>query len=152
MKKLAIAALLSAQLATAVQPAVAADLAVTQETRAGTFGGLRLRVPLGGPRTERVRAGLAFAPIRQTRGSDGSSHSRIGEGLEFGYRSGRPLSFSLAGQDLNGRRFGAAQGNGRRNDAVPRIVLGVLAVGATLGLIYWGFSEMLDCDDGDDCS
>ena len=150
MKKLAMAALLSAQLATAVQPAFAADFATAQETQAGAFGGFRLRVPLGGPRTERVRAGLAFAPTRQTRGSDGSSQSRIGEGLEFGYRSGRPLSFSLAGQDLNGRRFGAAQGN-ERSDAVPRIVLGVLAVGATLGLIYWGFTEMLDCD-GPDCS
>jgi hypothetical protein len=44
-----------------------------------------------------------------SRGQDGAVRARIGEGLEFGYRSGRPVSFSLAGRDLRSRRLGAAQ-------------------------------------------
>jgi hypothetical protein len=113
MKKLAIGALLAAQILTAAEPAFAADFATGQELRGGAFGGLTLRVPLGGsPRQNRVRAGLTLAPTLSSRANDGEVRTRIGEGVEFGYRSGRPLSFSLAGRDLPGRRLGAAQDNG----------------------------------------
>lgn len=151
MKKLTIAALLAGQVLAAAQPAMAADFAEAREQRAGAFAGLRLRMPLDGPQRRHVRAGFALAPTLGIREMNGETRTRIGEGLEFGYRTNRPLSFSIAGQDLDRRRFGAAQDD-EGNDTLPRIGLAVLVVGALVGLTYWGFSEMLDCDDGDDCS
>jgi hypothetical protein len=152
MRKISIAALLATQPLAVAQPAFAADFAAAPEQRAGAFGGFRLRVPLGGrPGTQRLRAGLAIAPTLSSRAGDGETRMRIGEGLEFGFRSGRPLSFSLAGQDLDGRRFGAAESGGR-GDAVPRVALAVAGVAITLGLLYWGFSEAIDCDAEEECS
>ena len=52
----------------------------------GAFGGLRVRVPLGGdPRERQVRAGLAIAPTVQGGTIGGERRQRIGEGIEFGY-------------------------------------------------------------------
>lgn len=150
MKKLTIAALLAGQALTAAQPAFAAEYTAAPEQKAGAFAGFRLRLPLDGPQRRQVRAGLAIAPTLAVRGGGGEIRTRIGEGLEYGYRTNRPLSFSIAGADLNGRRLGAAQGEESSN-ALPRIGLAVLAVGATLGLLYWGVSEALDCDPGDEC-
>ena len=113
MRILTIAALVTGQMLTSATPALAADLASSQEVQGGAFGGIRLRVPLGGtPRDDRVRAGFALAPTLSSRAQDGAVRTRIGEGLEFGYRGGRPVSFSIAGRDLQPRRLGAAQDNG----------------------------------------
>ncbi|MEA3030237.1 MAG: hypothetical protein QOJ53_1916 [Sphingomonadales bacterium] len=151
MKKPIITALVAGQLLGFAPPATAADLAGLQEQRAGAFGGFRLRIPLGGnPRAQRLRAGLTIAPTLRSRAGDGETSMRIGEGLEFGYRANRPLSFSLAGRDLDGRRFGAAEGG--RSDAVPRTALAVAGVALTLGLLYWGVSEAIDCDAEEECS
>jgi len=169
--KTSIAALIIAQSLAAAPPAFAADFAAVQEQRAGAFGGFRLRMPLGGEvRARQVRAGFALAPTLSSRtgdseirtrigeglefgfrSGDSEIRTRIGEGLEFGFRSGRPLSFSLAGQDLNRRRLGAAPGDGG-NDAVPRVALAVAGVVLTLGLLYWGFTEAIDCDAEEECS
>jgi hypothetical protein len=137
MRTVTVAALLAAQLASAGGPAVAADFAATPEQRAGVFAGLGLRVPLDGARQQRqVRAGLAFAPTLHSRSGDGAVRMRIGEGLEFGYRSGRPLAVSLAGRDLGRYRLGAAE-EGRRGGLsagkIALIVGGVLvlAIGVT---------------------
>jgi hypothetical protein len=132
MKKLTIGALLAGQLLGAAQPALAADLVAQEAPQMGAFAGARLRVPLGGAQRRQVRAGLTIAPTLQSRGE---TRGRIGDGLEFGYRSNRPLSFSLAGQDLNGRRFGAAQDNvdDHRGFPVKTVLLvigGVLVVAA----------------------
>ena len=152
MKRLAIGFLLAAQVMSSAQPAFAADLADRQEVRAGSFGGLTLRVSLGGSaRQERVRAGLTLAPTLRSRSGDGAMRTRIGEGLELGYRPNRPLSLSLAGRDLGGRRLGAAQDDEHR-DTVPRVALAVGAIAVTLGLLYWGFSEAIDCDAEEECS
>lgn len=118
MKKLTITALLAGQIAAAAQPAFAADFPSAQEQRAGAFAGFALRMPLDGPQRRQIRAGLRLAPMLETRGTRGETRLRIGEGLEFGTRAGRPLSFSLAGQDLRGRRFGAAQANDDDNDGL----------------------------------
>ncbi len=124
MKKLTIAALLAAQMITAAQPAFAADFATTQDQQAGVFAGLRLRVPLdGAPRERQIRAGLALAPTLHSRSQNGAVRLRIGEGMEFGYRSNRPLSFSLAGQDLGGFRLGAAEEGRRRGLSTGKILL-----------------------------
>lgn len=148
MRKLAVAALLSAQLLPAAQPAFAADFATTQEQRVGTFAGFRLRIPLdGNPRERQIRAGLAFAPTLQSRAMDGETRSRIGEGLEFGYRTNRPLSFSIAGQDLSGRRFGAAQDNDDHHRGFPwgtaaLVVGGILVAGVIATAVI--FNEISD--------
>jgi len=141
MKKLMIAALVAGQVLTAAQPAFAADFARAEDQRAGAFGGLRLRIPLdGGPRERQIRAGLTLSPTLHSQAGDGATRLRIGEGLEFGYRSNRPLSFSLAGHDLNGRRFGAAQDadqdNGRGGLSTGEILLiagGIIVV--TVGVV-----------------
>jgi hypothetical protein len=133
MRKVTIAALLAGQLA-AAQPALAADFAATsQEQRMAAFGGFRLRIPLdGAPRQRQVRAGLTFAPALHSQSGDGAVRMRIGEGVELGYRPGRPLSFSLAGQDLARTRLGAAE-EGRRGGLstgkIALIVGGVLVAG-----------------------
>jgi hypothetical protein len=110
MKKLMIIALVAAQL-TAAQPTIAAELEAPSERRMGMFGGLRVRMALGGNAgAERLRAGLAFAPTVHSRLANGESRIRVGEGLELGLRGREPLRLSIAGQDL--RRL-AAQGNER---------------------------------------
>lgn len=150
MTKPIIAALVAGQLMSAAQPALAADLAATGEQRAGAFAGLRLSVPLDGAARERpVRLGLALAPTLRSRNGEGEIRTRIGEGMEFGYRSNRPLSFSLAGRDLS--RLGAAQGDDS-GGGVPTWALIVGGVAVTLGLAYWGFSEAIDCDAEEECS
>jgi hypothetical protein len=146
MKKLTIAALLAGQVAATAQPALAADFAATQEQRAGAFAGFRVRMPLDGPQRRELRAGLTLAPTLQSRAIDGETRTRIGEGLEFGYRSNRPLSFSLAGQDLNGRRFGAAQGDddhhGLSTGEILLIAGGVIVV--TAGVVAVAFLDAID--------
>ena len=132
MKKLLIAALLSSQIVGAV-PAMAQGFAPVRETGAGTFGGIRVRVPFGGPR-EPVRAGLAIAPTVRTDYQDGHVRTRIGEGLEFGYRTGRRVSFSLAGRDLSSFRLNAAEGNDGHHGfpwgTAALVVGGILVAGA----------------------
>jgi hypothetical protein len=147
MKKLTIGALLAAQVLTAAEPAFAADFATGQEIRGGAFGGLTLRVPLGGtPRQHRIRAGLTLAPTLSSRANDGEVRTRIGEGLEFGYRSGRPLSFSIAGRDLQRGRLGAAQGDddhhGLSTGEILLIAGGVIVV--TAGVVAVVFIDAIN--------
>ncbi len=117
MRKLLITALLSSQVLGGV-PAFAQGFVPVRETGTGAFGGVRVRVPFGGQR-EPVRAGLAFAPTTRTDYQDGRVRTRIGEGLEFGYRTGRPVSFSLAGRDLSSFRLNAAQNSDREHRGFP---------------------------------
>ena len=152
MKKSIAALLIAGQFLIAAQPAFAADFAGTgEQQRTGAFAGFRLRMPLDGPQQRQVRAGFALAPTLSTRESDGEVRTRFGEGVEYGFRGNRAATLSIAGQDLRGRRFGAAQDDDH-NDTLPRIGLAVLGVGLLLGLAYWGFTEAVDCDRGDDCS
>jgi len=86
MRKLTIAALITGQILTAAPPVFAADLTASEQPQMGAFGGLRVRVPLGGdPRERQVRAGLAIAPTVQGGTIGGERRQRIGEGIEFGY-------------------------------------------------------------------
>ena len=130
MKKLMIAALIVGQLLASAAPVSAAELTGSQEIQGGAFGGMRLRVSLGGrAHDQRIRAGFALAPTVSSRAQDGAVRTRIAEGLEFGYRSGHRVSFSIAGLDLQ-QRLGAAQDNdGNRRHRGPStigwIVIGV---------------------------
>ena len=107
MKKLVIAALVSAQL-TAAQPALAAAPGPGEQTRIGMFGGVQLRLPLGGSRAEAPRASLGIAPAVRSEGIDGFGRTRIGEGLQLSLQPNRPVELNLAGTRLD--RIGLAPG------------------------------------------
>ena len=112
MKTFTIAALLSAQLLATAQPAMAAELAPVGDQRIGAFGGLRVRLPLGGEAGDRrLRAGLTLAPALQSWSANGESRLRIAEGLELGVRGREPIRLSVGGRDL--RRLGARDDNDR---------------------------------------
>ena len=135
MKKLIIAALVSGQILGSAAPAFAQSYAPVRETETGAFGGVRVRVPFGGNHREPVRAGIAFAPTTRTDYQDGRMRTRFGEGVEFGYRTGRPLSLSLAGRDLSSFRLNAAQNGDREHRGFPwgtaaLVVGGILVAGA----------------------
>lgn len=119
MRKLLIAALVSGQLWVGAAPVSAQSYSPVRETEMGAFGGIRVRVPFGGGAREPVRAGLAFAPATRADYQDGRVRTRIGEGLEFGFRQGRPVSFSLAGRDLSSFRLNAAQNEGSERRGFP---------------------------------
>jgi hypothetical protein len=148
VKKLTIAALVASQALAAGQPALGADFTIEREVRAGTFAGFSLRVPLGGnPGERRLRAGLTVAPTVHSRTGDGAMRMRLGEGLEFGYRSGRPISFSIAGRDLGPRRLAAAQDNDRRHHGLSTgeillIAGGVIVV--TAGVVAVVFIDAIN--------
>ena len=123
MKSLAIAALVAAELAVAVQPAMAADLGDTQAAsqRQGAFAGARFRVPLGGgEKAGKARAALTMTPVLHGRQADGAMRTRFGEGVELAF-TGKP-QLSLAGRPVSqiapgrtgpdGRRLGTSTGKG----------------------------------------
>lgn len=139
MRKLLMAGLVAGQALGQGAPAFAQGLAPAHETRLGAFGGLRLSVPFGGARREPVRAGLAVAPAARTETQDGRAIGRIGEGLELGYRTDRPLSVSMAGRDLSSFRLGAAQDSERpyrhpEQGGWAIVVGGLVVIGALVGV------------------
>jgi hypothetical protein len=142
MKKLMITALLGGQLLIVAQPALAADFVATRPERVGAFGGLRVRVPLGGNlRHRHVRAGLAIAPTRQGVGMQDERALHIGEGIELGYRSSRRLALSVAGVDVRQVRPGAAQDDGTEDEeggsSTLLIIGGVVVVLAAAAAVGW---------------
>jgi hypothetical protein len=147
MKRLTIAGLLSAQLATA-QPAFAAELAEARTQQTGGFAGFRMRVPLDGAADERrLRAGLTLAPTLHSRTAAGESQLRFGEGIELGIAGRQPLRLTLAGQDLG--RLGAQEGEQDEDRGGPS-TLGWIAIGVgTLAVIVVGAAALCLADD--DC-
>lgn len=125
MKTLAIAAMVSAQLVVAAQPASAADLGDPQAVssqRQGAFAGARLRVPLSGEKAGKARAALTMAPLLYGRQTDGAMRTRFGEGVELGFAGTDGLALSFAGRPVSqiaegrtgpdGRRLGTSTGKG----------------------------------------
>jgi hypothetical protein len=138
IKQLTMAALVSAQLGISV-PAAAADLARAEEQRMGTFVGLTVRVPLDGSgRAPVVRAGLTVAPTLATRDSDGRATSRIGEGVELGYRSDAPFAVSIAGRRLSAQQGEAEDEDGdvSTGETIALIGIGVIVLAAAAGTIW----------------
>ena len=157
MKRLMIASLLTAQLLTAAQPALAADLVERDTPHMGAFAGARIRLPLGDHARQRVRAGLTIAPTMRVRDSDGVGRTRFGEGLELGFTRNRPLELSFAGTRVD--RIGIAPGGRTPNGPRAGVsTLGWIAigVGATIvvaaGAGYLWLQDALDCTDEDECS
>ena len=149
MRKLLIAALVTGQVLGAAAPAFAQSYAPVRETEAGAFGGIRVRISFGDGARESVRAGLAFAPAARTAYQDGRVRTRLGEGMELGYRSGRPVSFSLAGRDLGSFRLNAAQGEEPRH---RRGVSPLVWVGIGVGVLAIAAVALFEsCRSGDIC-
>lgn len=101
MKVLMIGALLAGQCLTVAQPALAVALSENRSSEIGAFAGMRIRVPLDGPRHERqLRAGLMIAPTLHSRNADGGRMVRLGEGVELGVRGREPIQLSIGGHDF----------------------------------------------------
>lgn len=152
MKILVSAALVTSQVAVAAQPAFAAEIQREAAAATGTFGGLRLRVPLDGSRAGGAPSlGLAFAPTVHSMNESGEARMRIGEGLEFGI-SGRRQTLALS---IAGRRLSAAQDNGEnRQDGEGGIDTGeALLIGAGVVVLVlaagtiWFVNEMNEPHD-----
>ena len=115
--------------------------------RASAFGGLRLSVPLGGPIEGRdARAGLALAPALYGEAGYGEVRSRIGGGIELGYREGSP-NVTVGGRDI--RRIGAQESDERDEDrGLPTwvwIAGGVIVATGVGALVFTGM--MNDASD-----
>lgn len=151
MKKLLIAALVSGQFLGSAAPAFAQSYAPVRESETGAFGGVRIRIPFGGSHREPVRAGIAFAPTTRTDFQDGRIRTRFGEGVEFGYRTGRPLALSLAGRDLSSFRLNAAQGDQeqQRRRRGPS-TLGWIAIGVGVSVVIF-VAAVAACASDSDC-
>jgi hypothetical protein len=152
MKKLAIAALVAAQLGSAAAPAraaeiVSADPAATH--RAGTFAGARLIVPLDGARRA-PRATLTAAPTLRSTQPNGESRLRIGRGLEFGFH-GEELRFGLAGRPVSRLVQGGDAPHGTRSNVstVGWVAIGVGVIALTVVGLYvlCGTGEICSTDD-----
>jgi hypothetical protein len=134
MRMLTMGALLGAQLLAAAQPAMAAELEVNGDQRMGAFGGLRIRLPLGGNLGDRqLRAGLTVAPALHGRLANGESRLRIGEGLELGLRGREPMRLSIGGRDF--RRL-AARDNDDDGRGIPTgaLIAGGIVLTAIIGV------------------
>lgn len=153
MKIVAGAALIAAQLLSAA-PASAAELlgnGATSEQRQGAFAGARLRIPLGASQDRAPRAGLMVAPIRESRGSDGSLKTRFGAGLELGIAGGEKPQLRLAGTPVSQIAQGPAGPDGRKQNVstVGKVAIGVAAV-ALVGAVVLYVWLVNRCDDGCD--
>jgi hypothetical protein len=129
------AALIAAMAVSAAQPVMAADLGFVQDQRPGAFGGLRLRLPLDGPRRQqRLRAGLAIAPTMHVQNGEGASRLRFGEGLEFGFAGSERARVSLGGVPVNRLAQGPAGPDGQRMGVSTLGWIGI-GVGAALVIV-----------------
>jgi hypothetical protein len=131
--------LLGAQLLAAAEPAMAAELAAHDEQRIGAFGGLRVRLPLGGRAGDRqLRAGLTLAPALHGRLANGESRLRIGEGLELGLRGRAPMRLSIAGQDV--RRLAARETGDDGGIPTGALIAGGIVLVALGSVVFVGVS------------
>ena len=153
MKKLAMAALVAAQL-TAAQPVEAADLdGPFMDSRRGAFAGVTLRAQSGGG--DGFRAALTLAPTSHSRiGAD--SRMAIGDGLDFGVSRGERPTLTLAGQRLDRMSlFGEQPDEDRRNMstlAKVAIVAGVVVlVGAVAFAHVMNEASCFHGGDSGDC-
>lgn len=148
MKRLMMITLIAGQLLTAAGPAMAAGLAGYGDQRMGAFGGLRVRLPLGGQAGERqLRAGLTLAPaLHDTLAGGESRRLRIGEGLELGLRGRAPMRLSIAGQDV--RRLAARETDDDGGIPTGALIAGGLVLVA-LGSVIFVAVALENADDSD---
>jgi len=149
MRSLMLPLLVAGQLAAAAQPALAAELEPDEQTRVGMFGGVQLRLPIGGDaRTQRPSFALGVAPMTRSQRLDGSSRMRIGEGLQLRLRPQEPVEMRFAGTRLD--RIGIAP-HGQAPDG-PRAgvsTLGWIAIGVGAALVIVVAAGALCASDSD---
>ncbi|HEX6374581.1 MAG TPA: hypothetical protein VFZ91_02565 [Allosphingosinicella sp.] len=152
MRKLLIAAVVTAQIAGTAPPVFAAELpdqAGSAGQRQGAFAGARIRVPLGSAKETKVRAGLTVAPLRQGFGPDGSLRIGFGPGLELGMGEGGDPALSLAGQRMDrlmlGRSAKAPGGTRAGVSTLGWVAIGVGAVALVLVALVAACSADDDC-------
>ena len=135
MKKLTIAALLAAQVATGAQPAMAASLGDERgavEARQGAFAGARLRIPLDGTKARKAQAGLTVAPVLQGRGADGRTLTRFGEGMELRLVGPQKPELALGGRSIAQLTEGRTGPDGRK---LGVSTLGWIAIGVGVAAV-----------------
>jgi len=143
MRSFVLSMFVAAQLLLGAQPALAAPRAPGEQTEVGIFGGVQLRLRLGGSRAEAPRASLGIAPVARSQGLDGASRTRIGEGLQFSLRPNGPAEFTLAGARLD--RIGQAPGGQRAG--VSTLGWIAIGVGATVVLVVGAAALCLSDSD-----
>ena len=144
LRKIVIAALLAAQIAT---PAAAADLngrSAFMEDQRGAFAGLRIRARLGGDAgtqsENRLRASLTLAPTVHNR-TAAATRMSMGEGIELGVSPGARPTVLLGGRPLDRLElFGEVPDQGDRANvstvAKVAIVAGVIVVVGFVALAH----------------
>lgn len=152
MKSLVMASLIAAQIGLVAQPAGAADLVGVRGSdsqREGAFLGARMRLKLGGGAEKRLRAGLALAPLQQTRGLDGSVRTRFGDGFELGLADKGKPTFSLAGRPVDRLMLGrSGEAPGGQRQGVSDIAWVAIGVGAVVVIVL---ALAVACTSDDDC-
>ena len=139
MKAMTMTALIAGQLMASASPALAGSFPPAESHQAGAFGGVRVRLPLDGARSERrVRAGVTLAPTLHSQSVEGGVQRqlRIGEGLELGVTGRDQVRLSLAGRDV--RQLGAQEGD-EDGGGVPTwaLIAGGVVVVAGAGLLWF---------------
>ena len=153
MRSFMLSVLAAGQLLLGAQPALAATLGPGEQTRIGAFGGVQVRLPLGGSRAEAPTASLGIAPVARSQGIDGTGRTRIGDGLQLSLQPNRPIELSLAGTRLD--RLGLNPG-GQTLDG-PRagvstlgwVGIGVGALVVVAGAVGFWFHEAMECGPGE---
>ena len=154
MRSFMLPLLAAGQLALAAQPALAARPDLAGQTHVGVFGGVQLRMPLGGARAEAPRASLGIAPVARSQRIDGSSQVRIGDGLQLRLEPNRPAELTFAGTRLD--RLGLAprgEAPGGSRAAVSTLGWIAIGVGVTVVLVVAAGAICLsdsDCIPDDD--
>ena len=135
MRPFVLSLLVAGQLAVAAQPALAAELEPSEQTRVGMFGGVQIRLPIGGnTRAQRPSFALGIAPVSRSQRLDGSSSMRIGEGFQLRLRPQEQVEFRLAGTRLD--RLGIApNGNAPGGQRAGISTLGWIGIGVGAAIV-----------------
>ena len=153
MRSVVLAALVVGQLILGAPPARAAahvgsGLGPGEQTRVGVFGGVQIRLPLGGARAEAPRASLGIAPVARSQRNDGSRQMRIGEGLQFSLQPNRPAELKVFGTRLD--RLGLTpngEAPGGPRAGVSTLGWIAIGVGATVVLVVGAAALCLSDSD-----
>jgi hypothetical protein len=147
MRKLLIGGLVAAaQILSAAQPAVAAELhqdRTATSSRVSAFAGARLRVPLGGGR-EKPQAGLA---LTSTLRSDSAGELRFAKGAELGFSGDEKIRLSLGGTPVSKIAPGGGPGEGRKLGVSALGWVGIGVAVAAIGTVIWFYAEMSEPHD-----
>jgi hypothetical protein len=146
MKKSVTAALCGALAVASAQPAAAAELpreSASGPSQVATFGGARIRVPLGATK-EKARAGLAFTATQRNRDT---GTLRFSKGVELGFAGDEKVRLSLGGRQVSHLAPGAQAPDGRKLGVSTIAWVGIgIGVAAIAGAV-WFVDAMNDASE-----